>query len=847
MWPNLSSVNKKIYDTITGIDNKAASNLNVWVRLFSGVSSGLILVSNPNRKLFAAAGESGVYGSMDTAGTLGIDWNGNAINPNTGRGYRPSPIVKSLEFKEGEDQISRSGTITITAFSLEQMEGIQKYFMEPGYTLFVEWGWNTENGAKGMIDTSDSKKIPSLASSGNLIQSSIRSKKIKTLGEYDSFLGFIVGGSVASSGEEFNITIELRGTPELPSYLQSHDVIYKANSAGNVIAEQKSSLFSVDSTKKEAAKGEDKHSVARNRRFNRMYNELPAKRQITGVKNLQSKFKHTDFINFDNVVSKSINSYQKKSMLWGLYEYGKATETQTVKTESGKSKDFEIEREKLFSPHSYIRFEKVIEILNQNGGFESFNVGGKSLKTSIDISNSIIGAFPLIYSTKPETLIIPGKIPNFSKLFLNEGSLNYGNVESIDNDIDGISFVQYFKTPKGFKNKESDGYWGYLKNLYINFDLFEEKLTGKNKTIKDVLLDILNELSSAVNSFWNFEIVETEDDVNDTIRFGVVDRNFVGKPNGTVRTFHHNGTKSKFLQASLDIDIPAEAANKIIGNRLNIKTQADHPYLGSTFFSKSPDRFLSGKTFKGRTDIDDPDTTPPDGSVEALEREKEDTTAEFEQNLSNLGTPSAVFIQGKGNLYFKPVLDSNNNVIGRQFYADDTYSTKTDTYLHSNKKAAQKLIELQNKAKELEEQIDKSKLNEKLSNLEGNLSKIELLPNPMEVDELTLNDDLSEITNTDTFNKNFRIYCYKDTNLFDILKNQKMSKTDGTRLSHPLPIKYNFTILGNSGLRRGDMFNIIGIPDKYRNNGLFQINSITHSIENMIWQTQIEGLYRQSQ
>ena len=48
-------------------------------------------------------------------------------------------------------------------------------------------------------------------------------------------------------------------------------------------------------------------------------------------------------------------------------------------------------------------------------------------------------------------------------------------------------------------------------------------------------------------------------------------------------------------------------------------------------------------------------------------------------------------------------------------------------------------------------------------------------------------------------------------------------------------------------LQRGDMFNIIGIPDKYKDNGLFQINSITHTIENMTWQTQIEGLYRQNQ
>ena len=71
----------------------------------------------------------------------------SSINPEAGRSLRPSPMVTSLEFSEGEDQISRSGKISLTVFSLEQMELIQEYFMEPGYNLFIEWGWNTPEGA----------------------------------------------------------------------------------------------------------------------------------------------------------------------------------------------------------------------------------------------------------------------------------------------------------------------------------------------------------------------------------------------------------------------------------------------------------------------------------------------------------------------------------------------------------------------------------------------------------------------------------------------------------------------------------------------------------------------------
>ena len=56
MWPKLSNINKDIHDKITNRNNLEASKLNCWVRLFSGVGDGLIMVSNPDTKLFAAAG-----------------------------------------------------------------------------------------------------------------------------------------------------------------------------------------------------------------------------------------------------------------------------------------------------------------------------------------------------------------------------------------------------------------------------------------------------------------------------------------------------------------------------------------------------------------------------------------------------------------------------------------------------------------------------------------------------------------------------------------------------------------------------------------------------------------------
>ena len=147
---------------------------------------------------------------------------------------------------------------------------------------------------------------------------------------------------------------------------------------------------------------------------------------------------------------------------------------------------------------------------------------------------------------------------------------------------------------------------------------------------------------------------------------------------------------------------------------------------------------------------------------------------------------------------------------------------------------------------------------QKTSNVTSSVDKIDIVPNPAVVNDMKdvitnkilldgAGGESSDMGNAELFDKNFKIYTFRDTNLFDIIKSKAMIGKSTGRLSHPLPIKYSFTILGTSGIRRGDMFNIVGIPEKYKKYGLFQVNSVEHSIEGMKWETTIEGLYRQEQ
>jgi hypothetical protein len=839
MWPKLSNINDKIYNKITNRNNYEVSQLNCWVRIFSGAGSGLIMVSNPNTKLFAAAGEGGIYGyaggseNPAYSGTLGVDWSGKPVNPSAGRSLRPSPIVTSMEFEEGEDQISRSAKISITAFSLEQMEKIQQYFMEPGYSLFIEWGWNTIDGVGGLVKTTDSQGnvnaygVPSSAASGNLKQGNINFKHTKTNGDYDSFLGFIVGGSVSNDGENFTVSVELKGTPELPTYLQNQNtVMFQPTEETVTKVDGSLSYPKADLTKPGASS--DSKAAALDRRFKAMFNLLPATRQTKSVKDLKGSFQLSDFLNFDGLIEQNINSYLQAGFFKKISAWITGDSATAIEIEN-----FEVEKEKLFSKNKYLRFGKAIEILNASG-FESYVVGDKKVSVSVNIKGTKIGAFPLIFSTKPESLVIPGKLPNFDKYFLSTDDVNYSTVVNspLDNSVMGVSF-----TGGGSSGDfiESAGYWGYLENLYINMDMFSNKLTVKNKNFREILLDILNEMSSAVNSFWDFQIGEDVDD-NDNIVYTVYDRNWIGQKNATPKEFYHNGENSRFLDSSLTIDIPGEMANQIINRRLGLATQTDAPIVkvgSGTFFAKGSDKFMKGVNVRGKESTTDEAETPDPDTVAGKEKQLEDNKAGIEDITAGSTTSYQSYGQGPG---ITTVTDKNGNILKTiSGYGSVTYGNNTE---------AKKLKELEDKNKELTESINDTKK----SNLSSNVEKVEVVPKPVIVDELEITDDMissAENGNT-TFRENFRIFCFKDTNLLDYLKNLKILGSSG-RLSHPLPIKYSFTIFGTSGIRRGDMFNIVGIPDKYRKNGLFQVNAVTHTIEGMTWKTQVEGLYRQVQ
>lgn len=924
MWPHFTNIHPNIaFKVQNGTFSTASiaekgysaemefSQRNVWVRLISGADDGCIMISNPDANLFKAVGDNTIdklstYGYGNGSGAIGLDWKGNVVRAEDGWSGRPSPIVTSVTLKEGKDQISRHCELSITCYTLGQMELIQQYFMEPGYSLLIEYGFNTSKGVAPIIKIDYSKPDDLISNAGitNLDQDVLHDRRVRSFGEYDSFFGFIVGGSTSADGDKFNVTIKLRGAPGMPTWLQSQNVIKKYDGpndgtpvkVNNKDVAPKFSITDLNMTDT-AVQG-----YVAQRRFKYMFNSLPEHRRTYGVKSLMfpnppehAGYTGIDFINMDPVISRTLTAFKAAATIdAGLFVAtisGSAMSGSEANGNTQLSPDvitaggYHIPKEKIFSDKEFIRFEKAIEILNQNEGLKAYKIGDKAIYLTVDIQDCIIGAFPYIYSTDADKLIIPGTIPDFKVFFLNETevTLEYPVVNPVNVSPDPkLDFAQSQPLTAG-PHYENAYYWGYLKNLYINYNLFKTTLEDQNLNMRQVLEKLLNEMSSAVNGFWNFQIVEGHDKKTNTTRYTIIDENWVGKNQSEPVTFYHMGEQSRFLEANLIVDIPGAMTNQIVAKRLDYATNPNSPALqvGGLFNSKR-DKFLgkieisrnksgdfaSGSTKKGPIKVTETyvlTLTDKDGkkTTETKTKEVEFVTQElYDQYKANDDDLRA------NNNYYNTTVEAAKKVYTDAVAAQLDWSANGPWILHpidSQTKADELLAkskaaeaDYQAKLKLYNEQdaiiqakwhdVNKANEDTKQSNLSANFDKITILPDTMIVDipQADLEQSVFDKAKFDTY---FNIYACKDTAYFDVLKQNAFGGgASGTgRYSHPLPIKYEFTIFGTSGIRRGDTFNIIGIPKKYRDHGLFQVTQVEQTISDMKWTTKVLGEYRQRQ
>ena len=726
-FPYFSDIAGYAQTTITSRKNKLqTSKLNAWVRVSSGTGAGISLVSNPNYALFSA---TGIYGNLSNSGAFAQTWGGSPLQTSNGQPFRPTPIVTSLEIDEGAGNLSRKADFSITCFSKTQMEELTKYFLEPGHSIFIEWGWNTSAGVGGLQSLSGANiaKFQSFVNTNN-VRSSAQ-------GQYDNYLGFMTGGGLSISGETWIINVKCTGYTELPAYLLGQ---YNGENADGTPKLNTAELYGQDYI-------ENSTDAAR-QRWMYLFNKLPDTKTYQRIKNLgpgESNAKLSgleNFVNFDEELITALNEITDGKQILGFnIPFGKSKVTI-----GGESLELPFGTE-LCSTDGYIKFSALMEIISAIGVKGYKMAGGKTITFKIDTKSTYCSAFKEIFSIDPSKLFIPNpKTPSFKLTGLDPtaGIESIIGTTPINNSVSGVVFPEQgpisYK-PDSLTNtiSKAAGEAGLLNNLYVNFNFAKGILETKNFFIKDILYQILNGLSSAVNGIWDFQITENENKATGVTELKVHELNFISNNESlTPYTFTLIGEDSVFIDASFDLDIGGAKMNQIIGQKLSSEINEDSKSAG--LFSKMKDQI-------------------------ALSLEKE---------------PDA----GKGA------------------------STQTDA---DTAKAQEDFLKIL-------------------------LGKISYAPKVEIKDKSELTKDLDTLC---------YLLGFKDAAVFSSLKLKGKKEDNSGQPSALMPINFSFKIHGVSGIKRGDKFQVNGIPSPYKD-GFFQVLSVKHTLEGMLWYTDITGGYR---
>ena len=566
------------------------SRLNAWIRVTANAGQGLVLQSNPDIPI---VGSTSVYGNASSPGIVGLNWAGDPVKVSgDDRGLRPSPTISGLSIKNGTSGLTRECNFSIEAYTPGQVDVIQLYFGQPGFTSVVEFGWDLEKAHNQKLEL-NANSISKLNNFKNVLD-----KRKKSKGNYDNFLGFITGFKIGSEGDKYTIDVTLKGLGELPQTLKLHkpvedDTPETENESG------RKKTKSISSLKYTPTSFRSKNINAGQKNFMYMFNALPSHKQIQSVKDLMSEYGRVEnFINFNDVTKEHIQEETEGS------DGGRDTldiKGKTVKIPKGT---------KLVGDERFIRFGLLKKIIDTNDVIYPTKMmkfeDGKCYPSKIFTEYSVCNAFDRIFSTAIDRLVVPNtQTPDFGVLKTLEGEQN--NFKSGNNDCsqktdnnpiasnDGVfgrasrEFVE-FPQSTGLNEPKSNGFegiqrssraWGYIDDLYINFDFAIAVIEAENLSYADVILELCNGMSTAVNTLWDFQIMEKVAPVTipgqiekGDLCLQIVEMNCTTERKQTSRNLIHNGEGSFFINGQLDIDLPGDMMNSIISDRKKLDAGA---------------------------------------------------------------------------------------------------------------------------------------------------------------------------------------------------------------------------------------------------------------------------------
>lgn len=464
----------------------------------------------------------------------------NDINTSHHPIHVPPPEIEKISVTI-QKELYRRAKIEWVCFSKAQMEYMTPYFLVPGITCILEWGWNLYNSDECLLDLTNIKKLKDFNDNPYPLYTD---HILKSNGNYDVLFGRITNYDWSVEGNKFKCVTEIT----------SQDRLY-----AGLAVDSKSEYIPQIETKQE-----NLYTDAPTIPFGDLSNFV--KHTMLGLKQCTSERSIPDTL-ID--LKKYLMKHHKDN--WREYLFGVYTGTKGKNT----SKDHKFEKD------WWVNLGLVIECINMH--HEMLKTSNNNQIFRIDIDDVIISAHPNLISADGSVLLIPNADApkyfngdygidvnantkdNSDRIILNNSSndpksdLKYINravasmVDSngqnglsdyrlrslclqVDNkvyrddldelinqrrrDVSGEDLLIYrnngsskFSFP--FKSDIITGkkpypakYSGYLKDLYINYNYFQSLVNDvdKIKTYGKLIEELMIGISSAVGNFWDFRM-----------------------------------------------------------------------------------------------------------------------------------------------------------------------------------------------------------------------------------------------------------------------------------------------------------------------------------------------------
>lgn len=547
------------------------------------IKNGFVLYNN--------VGFDKMYGFEDTStsGVLGYTVEGST-HKLSDVGYmdlkRPPPGITNIisEMNSGEGKFVKAN-FTLKCHDQFQLQYLMPFFLTPGITITMEWGWSTDIPAK-LLPIHEISEMVTIRDNWQEEQD----RRLAQNGNYEMVLGMITGYDFSlqpAGGYECNIEVRSIG--------------YSIYGLSNVNETYLNEEGEVD------------------------------KKTATKIPEYILKLKSKEWSQFGNgwILNKDGKPYLPKTN-------GEETRIFTSDIVE-RSKEF---KSQINDKDVWVSFGLFISLLNAEKSFlhkQREKDSDDSRVFQIDITNSWITGHPNMKSTDGSVLLIPNPYApafavdedNITKLSADYRVLSSESVskfeqaqkslldvaKSLDPSSDlkssydnTLQRVQLDKIICGnrtvdsevasFPSKE-DPYYGHISNLYISKKLIEESLEAE-LTIQS-LFDILRKINFAAGNIWDFDVIASPTNKNKLV---IIDHNFPGfddsdngnlvnvgtiKNNPDIYTFSTIESDSIVRNLDFSVNLPDQVATQIMLDGSDSNVSRDDEKFFQRAFSEQGD------------------------------------------------------------------------------------------------------------------------------------------------------------------------------------------------------------------------------------------------------------------